>query len=244
MKLKIVLAEMAKAFWRIAAPLTAADFLLSLLFAGLMRVDILGAEFSSVFMTSIMPIFLFFYIAVTFRGAVNLGLQNGVSRECMLLCGVCFLVPTAVLLSAIHAVVTLWVRSVEDPALYVDGWLNGTETNGTLFGILLAVFTTETLRYAVEGAMFGALFYRVKRKHLYWIVPVSALLLLVFAFVPPVLSALTSEGAVLPETLYSELLYHQNSAFPLVGTCIRYTASALICGGIATLLTRGTPVQN
>ncbi|MGN0561061.1 MAG: hypothetical protein ACI4K8_08395 [Candidatus Fimenecus sp.] len=244
MKLKIVLAEMAKAFWRIAAPLTAADFLLSLLFGWLMRVDILGAEFSSVFMTSIMPIFLFFYIAVTFRGAVNLGLQNGVSRECMLLCGVCFLVPTAVLLSAIHAVVTLWVRSVEDPALYVDGWLNGTETTGTLFGILLAVFTAETLRYAAEGAMFGALFYRVKRKHLYWIVPVSALLLLVFAFGRLTLSAIFAESGSVPETLYSELLYHQNSAFPLVGNCIRYTASALICGGIATLLTRGTPVQN
>ncbi len=243
MKLKIVLAEMAKAFWRIAAPLTAVDFFLNVLLGWLLRGNILRWEFSPV-LTSVMPIFLFFYIAVTFRGAVNLGLQNGVSRECMLLCGVCFWVPTAVLLSAIHTVVPLWFRSIEDPALYVEGWLNGTETTGTLFGILLAVFTAETLRYTAAGAMFGALFYRVKRKHLYWIVPVSALLLLVFAFVSPVLSALTSEGAVLPETLYSELLYHQNSAFPLVGNCIRYTASTLICGGIATLLTRGTPVQN
>lgn len=242
MKLKIVLAEMTKAFWRIAAPLTAADFLLSLLFGWLMRGDILEMEFSPV-LSSVMPIFLFFYIAVTFRGAVNLGLQNGVSRECMLLCGVCFLVPTAVLLSAIHTVVALWVRSVEDPALYVEGWLNGTETTGTLFGILLAMFIAEALRYAAAGAMFGALFYRVKHKHLYWIVPGSALLLLVFAFGRLTLSAMFAESGSVPETLYSELLYHQNSAFPLVGNCVRNTASALICGGIAALLTRGTPVH-
>ncbi|MGN0555832.1 MAG: hypothetical protein ACI4LI_08030 [Candidatus Fimenecus sp.] len=242
MKLKIVLAEITKAFWRIAAPLTVADFFLNVVFGWLARGDVLEAEFSPM-QTSVMPIFLFFYIAVAFRGAVNLGLQNGVSRECMLLCGVCFLVPTAVSLSAIRTAVALWCRTIEDPTLYVEGWLNGTETTGTLFGILLAVFTTEALRYAAAGAMFGALFYRVKRKHLYWIAPVSALLLLMFAFGRLTLSAMFAESGSVPETLYSELLYHQNSAFPLVGTCVRNTASALICGGIATLLTRGAPVH-
>ncbi len=234
MKIRSVFREIYKSYFLLILPIAVLQLLLALLAKVFpdnmllyMSVDVNSLAFIT-----------FLYILITFRRNHNLFAQFGVPRTQAFYAYLGFL-PIALLI----ALIRLAAVSVSEVAVSLTGGaalseFSSPHTAETLLRLGLSAFF-KALRYVGGGYAVGAVLYHFPKKFGWLMLPVSA----AFLYAYFMLAMLYGEGGSLPSSLFTVLIFYEDTAFPILHMIARDLSAAVIYLSVGRLLMRGAPAK-